>query len=276
MNEIQTIIFSRDRALQLELTIHSLFENCLGLAYTNIKVIYTTSNVRHENSYEVLKKRWQSIDFIKQNNFKQDLLNSINNKKYILFIVDDCIFTKEFELSLCIKALDYTYRLGFSLRLGLNINYCYPVNKPQRLGFYGIDESEQNNYIITWDWRNEQFDFAYPLELSSSLYKVEDIQRLLEELEYESPNRLESHLSVVNYGVFNKSKPLMCSFSQSVAFCAPMNVVQRTYPNRNNGLEKYSPDKLLEIFESGKYIDYKNIKNMKIHSPHQEVNFEFS
>ena len=54
-----TVIFSKDRSLQLDATLRSLYLNCDE--YLDIHVLYTCSNERHENSYKNLEKKQAQV-----------------------------------------------------------------------------------------------------------------------------------------------------------------------------------------------------------------------
>jgi hypothetical protein len=140
--------------------------------------------------------------------------------------------------------------IGFSLRLGHNTSQCYPYNCEQ-----AIPKTEQvSNGIVKYNWQTAEYDFNYCLELSSSVYRVEDLVDMLENCEYGSPNFLESIMSSCYY----EDKPNLLMFKMSVAFSSPLNKVQATHPNRSKDL---SPDKLREVYEKGYRFELQQFDN---------------
>jgi len=60
--------------------------------------------------------------------------------------------------------------LGFSLRLGQNLDYCYSLSKEQSVPTHAVDGE-----IMLWNWTSAESDWNYPLEVSSSIYKMSTI-----------------------------------------------------------------------------------------------------
>jgi len=239
--------------LQLDLCLNSFYNRCVDSSYLNIKVIYTYDEL-HKQSYKILQAEHPSVEFIKENNFKQDLLNSINEYYHILFCVDDTIFTQDFILkNKVVYALNnLPPALGFSLRLGTNTKYCYPLDKYQEIPH---SFSTNKSGILFYSWNNAQYDFAYPLEVSSSVYRTQDIYPILSGGDYSNPNQLEALLDY-NSMVFREIRPFMLYYHQSVAFSNPVNKIQTVAPlNRVGNNKLYESDILLEKYINGYRID---------------------
>ena len=121
--------------MQLDCAIRSFTRHC---KYVNdsltVKVLYTTSNDAHERQYRTLAKNYPSIEFVKETDFKNNLLQVLTSSEYVLFLVDDNIFVNDFSTDHIIDVLrQYPNAIGFSLRLGRNTNYCYMLRKQQAL-----------------------------------------------------------------------------------------------------------------------------------------------
>lgn len=257
-----TIIFSRDRALQLDLTLKSLYANTDE--YMDIHVIYTCSNDRHEKSYEILKKEHKFVDFVREIDFKTDLLRLLHDKMYVLFCVDDCVFTNHFNMNEIINLLDVNNdAIGFSLRLGVNTTNCYSVNALQQ--FPPCVKVKEN--ILMFGWYKADLDFGYPLELSSSVYRVPDINPILCNLDYRNPNELE-WMMYCSLNAYREYKPLLMCYETSIAFCNPINRVQTT--NNNRCGNKYSSDLLLTEFEKCGRINYLDFQGLVSNGAHEE------
>ena len=270
-NKIITIIFSKNRAMQLDCCLKTFYKQCQDAKRTEIFVLYTTTSGTHEKSYTILEQEYPNISFIQENNFKEDLLEIISNKTHILFVVDDTIFIDEFYILDLVDALTYhhnEYVLGASLRLGRNTTYCYPLNKYQKVpelinGWYGLSK---------YDWTKAEYDFSYPLELSSSLYRLKDLFFILENGCYNNPNELEYLLSI-NSGIFHKNY-LLC-YENSVAFSNPINKVQETNNNKFAVKYSYSAEHLLSMFLENFRIETTSFEDFISHGCHEETELLF-
>jgi len=253
-------------------------------------VIYNYDD-EYEKSYKTLKKEQKdlgrNVDFVNEKlknknrpNFSSILLEIILNKKYefVMFLVDDNIFTGKFNLSQIKDLIRYNLYLGFSLRLGTNTKYCYSMNSIQKVPESKVYVSQiELNFLkelyptaFAFDWTNAEYDFAYPLEISSSVYKIDLIKAILTHTEYKNPNDLEANMySSLPYFVLY---PKLLSYETSVAFCAPMNKVQDTAPNnRFSGINIYSPRNMLKMHENGFRVDWKKFDGFISNACHQEV-----
>lgn len=268
MNKTVTIVFSKDRPLQLHLCLKTYFEKCVGHENTDVYVLCKATNDRHYKAYQKLQLEFTKIFIIYEANFKTDLLRLIEGYENVLFVVDDNVFVKDFNINEIITSIQSDQVFGFSLRLGKNTTYCYSHDSNQKVpemfagkipGIYG------------YEWYGKDLDFGYALELSSSVYKVKDIWKILLRGQYQGPNFLEwtMYLSVANY---MHIKYLLC-YETSAAFCNPINKVQDVNNNRAMVDNCYSPENLLKLFEEGYRIDPKIFYGFVSNACHQEVRF---
>jgi hypothetical protein len=271
MIDAVAVIFSKDRPIQLTATLETLKKNWVDLENTEVYVLYKNTTLQSKKLYRQIKHEFDWVKFKEERNFKTDLLDILENKKFVLFVVDDCIFTDNFNLVYICEDLEKIKNsIGFSLRLGKNITYCYPVDKEQKLEVY----FDMNHSFISFDWTHSEFDFGYPLELSSSIYQIEKIWDLLVHNGYSNPNALESNLDWFSSKLKSKY-PVLLSYNKSRAFCVPANKVQNICNNRSMNNSKYTPEKLLEMYEQGWRIDVSKFDKFLNNSCHQECEFDF-
>ncbi|MDD2338569.1 MAG: glycosyltransferase, partial [Geobacteraceae bacterium] len=266
------IVFSKDRAMQLDACLRSFSSNCIDMGSLDIKVIYTTSSPPHEDSYDRLRSFHTDVCFMQEHSFKTDLTANLKGYRHIIFVVDDCLFVRPFTIHQAIRSLDtQPEALGYSFRLGRNITYHYPGNSKQHPA--NIRELEKNTLCVAWP--GEEQYFGYPLELSSSLYRTEDICPLLLSLDYNNPNTLEAELAAHARNL-SAHKPLLLFPEQSSAFCNPLNIVQTTFSNnRVNSSNALSPETLLHHFNDGLRIRIEDFSEFTPCSCHQDVVFSF-
>ncbi len=271
MNKVVSIIFSKDRAMQLMAMLESFNINCLDKSIVDLFVIFKCTSCVHQRQYDFLQNTFRNVTFVKESCLADDINNIIEHYKYIFFQVDDNIVTGNIQLSDAIQCIESVVgAIGFSFRLGLNTNYCYMLRSNQRL-----PEFEQvNDEIIKFDWTKQEFDFGYPLEVSSSIYLVSDIKP------YMTINNL-THLVMVegtlniNRGNFESSKPYLCCYKNSRIFSLPLNNTSGAKDNRAGECKYYAEDDLANLFDSGKRIKVDGLVGLHTNSCHQEFPITF-
>lgn len=302
---INCILFSKNRAMQVDATLLSFFLHCQDPENAAITVLYACSTEQHYRQYIQLAQEWsdhKQIIFIKEKAFRQDflkILSSFQNNLFtlfmqsnhrvvrviqrfipfphsdakIMFLVDDTIFTSAFRLSeICNAMTSNPDSLGFSLRLGRNIKYSYMLDKPESQP--NFDSLTEN--LLKFRWTDADMDFNYPLEVSSSVYRLTDVLTALKGGLFSNPNFLEGVMNV-NKSRFTSTKPNILCYTSSVAFCNPVNIVQTaSLENRRGDQIHYSIDELAELFDQQKRIDVTVFQNFIPDSCHVEHKLTFS
>lgn len=284
------IIFSKDRAMQLDAALKSFFLHCVEPGQISLKVIYAGSSEFFLKQFLVLQYEYPEVDFIPQRDFSQDLLRALGisikpwrhqvlkfraahriTAQYVLFLVDDNIFIRDFCLVDIKDALSQEKdALGFSLQLGTNLSYCYPLNIT--LQFPNHTPVTEN--IIKYCWRDAGDGLNYPLEVSSSVYRWEEIARLISDLHFTNPNTLEAEM-FARVGDYHNSHPNLLCYKQSVTFCNPVNKVQTTFDNKSGNRLEYSADSLAQLFDEGYRIDLSCYDDFIPNACHQLVEYKF-
>lgn len=266
--KVTAVVFSKDRAMQLDCTLRSLRHHCRDVDRLSVRVIYTSSNHLHERGYRALEKEYSpSVEFVREGSLRSDVLSSVASCDYVLFLVDDNIFVRDFNVGNIVEALgEDNLALGASLRLGRNTTYCYMLDKVQGLPAF----ARAGNELLSFDWTGSEYDFGYPLEVSSSLYRASDILPLLQKLEFANPNTLEAILDT-HKNVFRHMPHLLCC-ETSVTFCNPVNKVQSVFfGNRAGRDDGCSADVLIDRFLEGYRVDVAHYSGFVPNSCHQEV-----
>ena len=269
MKKIVGLLFSKDRAMQLDATVRSLAVHCGDMQEIDVKVIFVASTIGNEQQYQELATTYSDIEFIKQVDFESQVLSSMVGYEYVLFLVDDNIFVGSFSVNDIIGTLkDNPDALGFSLRLGTNTTYCYPLRVDQQLPLFTKIDHE----FLKFDWTSAQYDFGYPLEVSSSIFRVGDMMTLLQD-HFTNPNTLEAYLDSQKIVFYHK--PFLLCNVYSCAFSNPINKVQNTFNNRTGEVFSYSIDNLKEMFIRGHRIDVAEYSGFIPNACHQEVKLKF-
>ena len=295
---LQVVMFSKDRPMQLHATLASLILHCHDVRDVDIGILYFASSLKFAQGYQQLQSEFSflpGLSWIGERDFKQDLLRLVLGVQrgvsgspnlrvsgmrnsgcgidhFVLFLVDDTLFTCPFSFVAIASALaGCPSALAFSLRLGMNTAFCYSRSSPQQLPRFVATR----NRTLRFRWLGAEGDFGYPLEVSSSVFRVADLLPLLRILPYSNPNRLEQRLAASRLA-FTLCHPDLLCFERSVAFCAPLNKVQTVLPNRSGDSNSYSSDRLHSLFEQGLRIDVKALADFEPHAAHQEIDLPFT
>lgn len=143
-------------------------------------VIYKTTNRRHAEQYAQLARVYAAdgrVRFVEETDFRQDVLRVLAARgpnglaEQLLFLVDDTLFVRDFRLAEIRETLaNHPEALGFSLRLGANVTYRYTADETQAVPALTTVRGQ----IRSFDWTTAQGYFHYPLEVSSSVFRIEE------------------------------------------------------------------------------------------------------
>lgn len=254
-NTCSGIVFSKDRAMQLHALLSSYYfyvKNPVSLS-----VLYTTSNQRHDHSYEELKTVFshENIQFRKETAFKPDLENLLadTGSDILFFMTDDGMFIDSFDMNEV--TLFNPVHIIPSLIKGLDLTYCYIQNRNQQLpAFLTPPQTEIPSAMKCWEWgKAESFsDWAYPLSLDVTFYNKNEIETLITHSSYSGPNSLETNLHNNYASIFLKRKGIC--FDKAKYVNVVCNVVNNEHKNRNTGL--HSTEELLKKWEEGYRIEF--------------------
>jgi hypothetical protein len=252
---VHCIVFSRDRAMQLDAFLQSVQAHA-SASYTRISVLYKTTSDRHRVAYGVLIDQSAGIAWLEESSFTDDLRSLVGPDEFTVFHTDDDVFFRTFpppEL--------HEDEVCFSLRLGLNVTYSYPLDISE-----GVAGASTLNGRVRWEWRTQGAgSFGYPLALNGHVFRTADVQRWLEQTSYANPNELEAALQEMDEGL----PQMMASFEHSVVASVPLNVVNDVYDNRAEW--SYGVEELNERFLLGERVAPAEMDFSHVTSAHEPV-----
>lgn len=266
----QLIIFSKNRASQLNLLLDSIHKNANNI-FDKINVIYKADG-DFQKAYDILSESQTSINFIKETNFQKDTISAIDEQyKYTTFLVDDDVFYDNVNTNIddIISILNNTKSLCFSFRLGLNSTYCHPANLHYKIGEY----IEIGDYIC-FNYDKQKGDLAYPLSVDGHIFRTDEIKNLIINISFVNPNTLEARLQHY-HNTPKLSSSFMCSFNKSKLVGVPVNLVNDTYKNRHGLTHFISETELNKRYLNGERISLEDIDFGEVNGPHKEVKYEF-
>lgn len=271
---ITSIIFSKDRALQLDLLLKSIKQNFKH--HGQIRVIYKTSNDRYEEAYKKLRNEHRKVLFLDQFDLFKNILTSccVAPDKYITFFTDDNIVYQEFDAQELIDCFD-AQSCCFSLRLGLN-TYARDIGGKM---YQDILPTEAKLYADTLTWDRTALPYGgywnYPLSVDGHVFRKDTIFDMVDKLNtwsnferfQETPNEFESKLQRFNFEI----PPFMTCFRHSKVVNSPNNRVQTQALNRFGNVYEYSPEYCNELYLQGRRLKLEDIDFSQINSPHTEL-----
>ena len=254
---LHIIIFSFNRALQLDTLLTSLIQNWKAPEY-KIDVIYNTTDYDYQKGYNLLidkYKKYTNIVFNKENNNKdkwsiKELCNIRNfisytkhNKKFtsnsnfrslciellkkednefIMFLTDDSVFIENVDIST--EIFDWIKenpkKRQFSLRIGIENNS--QSNKAIK---------QHKNYFC-WNFycSPKNTNWSYPFSVDAHIYHKSVVIKLLSEYIFCNPNTLEGNINAQVYRkrLFEEGR----CFKKGILLSFPINMVQTIYNNK--------------------------------------------
>jgi hypothetical protein len=260
------IIFSMDRPIQLDALLRSLCINKKGAC--EVIVIFNTSTTAQENAYgEVQERHVGNAVFVneEQFGFRRSVLSSIGSLKAesMFFLVDDIIFTEKVDFFQLAKI--NTKKNIVSLRLGEHLSFSYVVSKPQPLPNFVCRKKSW----LCWGWKDAELDWSYPLSVDGHIFNRREMEILVENLRFSSPNSLEFALQEVK-GIFERRRGVC--YRKAKLVNVPCNRVQNEVDNIYGSIHQ---DDLLRIWQEGREINLAPLQGYVNKSVHEEISFEF-
>jgi hypothetical protein len=267
MGNARFVIFSRNRAMQLQALLESLYSNIVESKINSVAVIYK-ADPNFISSYNKLKENFGSIEWIEEADFRSQTIDAIKtDSEFTSFLVDDVLVHSKIQEDFFPAEND----ICFSLRLGKNCRYSHPANS-----FYSLpDFITDNGEKLRWNWSNSPFDFGYPFSLDGHVFRTSDLIEIISLLNFRNPNSLENEM-VYRNPLINKFIGFsMSSFNNSKIVGIPVNRVNEEVLNRFGVDYRISEEELEENFKIGKRIAFDKMDFSNIIGPHQEIKYEF-
>lgn len=293
---ISNVIFTRNRPLQLEVYLRSLYRHYsedLIQAY----VIYKVD--MFDEQYSEVFKRFSDCIVIREQDFHDDFTSLIEriDTKYILFATDDVVYYDSVNFAV----IDETFGrfckdiFGFSLRLDRE-----SLRKENEV-INEVEIGSENIYRVNWK-RARSRNAKYPFELNSTIYTASLVRRILEPVAREhpvlkkiferesflvkslglifhmkdflavldtfhDPNTLEGYCS--RWCKTHKRKfPSYLYFQKLCASAVQVNRVNTTIDNPTDGSKEHTVEALNEKYKQGYRFDIEAIEKNKPETTH--------
>lgn len=216
------LIFSRDRAAQLDALLRSIQENFVNYKAFKFCILYTYSCGFFKQGYQLLIKRFPEFEFILESDFKKDTSKAIKDKnRFTIFGHDDSVFVDKFdttssEFTSFVRGQDVV-----SLSLWMHPGMVQSYGKGCRIELPDFASD------LSWKWRGQKGDWGKPFSTNFTIFKTKDIINVIRNEEYINVNLLEWFISRINF----KKERAVC-FSAPVVINIPVNSVQSVTMNK--------------------------------------------
>ncbi len=262
---MNVIIFSKNRACQLELLIRSMKKFFMEFSDVQIKILYKFTDDNFEKAYLRTKDIHNDINIIwtLETDFQKDLISLVDkSQKHTMFFVDDIIFKEPFSMK------DDKFKffdshgdvLCLSLRLHPRLTYSYPPNQNMKSPIF-----DKN---LVYKWIGEDACYGYSLSLDGNIYRTMDIFFYIQNLKYNAPNSLEAQMASNPSYV----RPKIICYNKSIVFNNPCNKVQMENQNRHGDV---SPEFINEQFLNDKIIDIEPFIGLENNACHMLLDIKF-
>ena len=224
---ISLLIWTKDRACQLELLLRSLPK---GLFFS-VTTLYKTTSNEYQKGYDKLKELYPEYFFINEDTnggleaqTRALITSSRDTKCKICLSTDDTVFYR--QPSLTKEEIEQTITSDvctFSFRYGLNtvMQNCHTGELQPSLNIY----EDKGNYLR---WNFDDYyplsNYGYPFGLDMHVYDADLLFQLINNIRFKNTNQLESGLFNLRHIV----PRIICAEKQSSAVNIPCNNMSGT------------------------------------------------
>jgi hypothetical protein len=273
---INTIIWSKDRACQLDLTLTTYKKYFAEWKDQQVNIIYTYTTPQYHQGYEIVKSKHPEFNWIKESNFRQDTINCFNTyrRPYTTFVVDDDVFVDYFSLkSDEFKIFESDPRIiCVSPRMAPYISYCYPADLESPAPQF-IPQYEKR----VWNWKLPHLrgDWCYPSSVACHhIFRSEDLEYPINNIPFKFANSFEGNCLLGHIdNVVGQQRPLMVCFETSKCICAENNKVQNENQNRNEN--SHPLEHMNNMLISGKFLCPNSNHQVRINACHGPMKFNW-
>lgn len=290
--DFEIIIYTCNRAMQLDLLLRSMERFIAGYDPTKVWVFYALNDIPMKQGYGIVRGRFPSMQWQPQYNFRWDLKNLTKKikSKYVLGLCDDYIFINPLDI-------DIPYVIGDSspepldrkcvnLWMVPGMDFCFSQDREMELA-----PIYRNTDCFWWDWTGIDLksDWGYPHNVAGHIYRTGYFRQILRWsrlMSFRVSIRRGAHF--VHWQGLNtlemamnrwrrKSTPYMAGLFKQTLLHIAVNTAQSEYMFNQVGKKtNQTQDALAKLYLNGYQIKLEPFLN-KIYSANgiKDVNFEF-
>jgi hypothetical protein len=239
---MNVIIFSRDRAMQLDALLQSIDKNAPILFSQNLQALIKTTHVAYMNGYRRLAYEWPNLDTtFRFRDLKYHLLNAVDPKQeFTMLLVDDAVFYRQ------LPPWDILPGVIYAPRLGKNCTMCYNAG--------GVPQAEG------------ELDFKTIVSIDGHVYRTSELLPKLQGIEITVPNDIEARVPADGWKLRYADHSCLVGI--------PYNRVCEGYGSREMVGGNSAWD-LNRWYLSGQRIDIDKMDFSDVRSCHQDIPYVF-
>lgn len=229
---LNIVIFSKDRALQLDSLLQSIKDHFL-IPVESIVVLYLPTNAKYAAGYEMLKGKniIDRLHWVEDIAFRNNLISICSGfaaESNIMFLVDDNIVFRQFN-DLPLLGLLSKRHLFISLRADRR----YVTDR--------VPQFVREQRFLEWKWRaffekHGNSTWHYPFSVDGNIFRTSDVTRLLRSISFKAPNSLEANMQRRQEALWLWPRRFALAPLHAVLFNNPLNSVQTEGRTWNAGL----------------------------------------
>lgn len=268
---ISTLIFTKDRACQLDLLLTSIQDNFKELK--DIHIICKGTESQYITGYLKVRQKFRNLNWYAEGDLCTDIKRVVNDFKnpFSVCFVDDEVVIRDHSIEHLLQSLQQHKDIHTaSLRLGMNIgNYTYTANIKSNTP---LAMTHIGNNVYKWDWTkgDQRTDWFYPSCINSNIFRTEFLKYWINNIHYRDVNNLEGTLNI-NRKNF-KPHMICCMNSKTVNIA---NNLTQSGTNRHSNKHQFSLQVLNEKYLNNWVINKNTFYNMNNSMATFEHDYEF-
>jgi len=264
---LNIIIFSKDRACQINSLLRSLKDNFYYTPDT-VSILYKYTNSGFEDGYNkvISENIITNINWLREIDFKsnvRDLVLKMSPESLIMFLVDDNIIFRKIDITPTVANFHHKH-----LFISLRASRSYPRDKD--LPFF----SETNGFL-EWQWqvkRKKSNTWNYPFSVDGNIYQSVRMQQILNNLTFAAPNSFESAMHAYRKCRWIRQINKAISPIEPAIFNNPLNRVQTEGTTWHKDID---PEFINKKYLAGFKIDNSKLYACKPMDTHDDMGLHF-
>jgi hypothetical protein len=217
VSDVDAIVFSKDRPLQLDGLLRSIGVYAPGF-YSDIAVLWRATTDATTEGYLRLAEEWLGVYFQEQDRFPDEVRDFVEDAYYhVAFLCDDDLYIRPPELEAPGDGV-----------------VCWTPRLSPATDWSGNAQAAQGPLgARRWPWRGREYDLGYPFSLDGHVFRVETVRLLLDALgPVDCPNSLEHRAeSLIEAGAVAVGEWMTCGERQSLVGIPANRVTGGGYRN---------------------------------------------
>ena len=269
---ISVVIFSKDRACQLDLLLRSMAINMIDVP--GVTVLYTSSSRQFQDGYDKLASKFPQHRWVRESDFRKDLLRiyASATNEYVLNLVDDEVVVSPIGLSRFVDLMgkngDAIHCASLRMHPGVDYTYTWGLHSPPSnlSRIVGLDDY----YLLDWSRNDVRTDWGFPSCINSHIYHRDVFVKAVNGLQFRTVNEME----IVFHGQRRTFKRYMLLHKFPKTASIANNKVQLG-GSRHGSNDEYSVENLNRLFLGGSIIDGSDFTDLTFHMATFEHGYRF-